>query len=51
MGGDATIGLSKMNVMSGGTSRISGTVAALGILVCIMGAYPLLNFIPIGTLR
>mmetsp|Transcript_19025 Transcript_19025/g.44797 ORF Transcript_19025/g.44797 Transcript_19025/m.44797 type:complete len:431 (+) Transcript_19025:793-2085(+) len=50
MGGDATIGLSKMNVMSGGTSRISGTVAALGILVCIMGAYPLLNFIPIAAL-
>jgi len=50
MGGDSTIGLSKMNVLSGGTSRISGTVAAVGILACIMGAYPLLNYIPIAAL-
>jgi SulP family sulfate permease len=50
MGGDSTVGLSKMNVLSCGTSRISATVASLGILACIMGAYPLLNFIPIVAL-
>jgi SulP family sulfate permease len=50
MGGDSTVGLSKMNVLSGGTSRVSGTVASLGVLACIMGAYPILNFIPIAAL-
>lgn len=50
MGGDSTVGLSKMNVMMGGTSRVSQIVASLGILACIMGAYPLLNYIPIAGL-
>jgi len=50
MGGDATIGLSKMNVISGGTSRISGVVASIGVVLCVTVAYPLLNLVPMSAL-
>lgn len=50
MGGDATIGLSKMNVISGGTSRISGVVASIGVLLSVTVAYPLLNLVPMSAL-
>jgi len=50
MGGDATIGLSKMNVISGGTSRISGVVASIGVVLSVTVAYPALNLVPMSAL-
>jgi len=50
MGGDAMIGLSTINCLNGGKGRLGPTVTALGIAVCMFGAYPLLNFIPVASL-
>mmetsp|Transcript_112972 Transcript_112972/g.319997 ORF Transcript_112972/g.319997 Transcript_112972/m.319997 type:complete len:229 (+) Transcript_112972:1-687(+) len=50
MGGDAMIGLSTINVLNGGTGRLGPTVTALGIMICMHGAYPLLNLIPMSAL-
>jgi len=50
MGGDAMIGLSTINILNGGTGRLGPTVTALGIMICMVGAYPLLNFIPVASL-
>lgn len=44
------IGLSVINGLNGGKGRISPIVTALVIMVSIMGAYPLLNFIPVSAL-
>lgn len=50
MGGNAMIGLSTVNTLNGGRGRVGPTVAAFGVMVCCMGAYELLNFIPIAAL-
>jgi len=50
MGGNAMIGLSTVNCLNGGTGRLGPTVTALGIMVCVMGAYPILNYIPVAAL-
>ena len=39
-----------MNCLNGGTGRLGPCVTALGIMACVMGAYPLLNFIPVAAL-
>lgn len=44
------IGLSTVNCLNGGTGRLGPCVTALGIMACVMGAYPLLNFIPVAAL-
>jgi SulP family sulfate permease len=50
MGGDAMIGLSTINCLNGGRGRLGPTVTALGVMLCTMVAYPLLNYIPISSL-
>jgi len=50
MGGDAMIGLSTINCLNGGTGRLGPTVTALGIMLCMFGCYPLLNYIPVASL-
>lgn len=50
MGGNAMIGLSTVNCLNGGTGRLAPTVTALLILVCCVGAYPMLNLIPVAAL-
>ena len=50
MGGCAMIGQSMINVHSGGTRRLSGIVAALGLLIIVVAAYPLINLIPVASL-
>merc|ERR1719171_2001395 len=50
MGGNAMIGLSTINCLNGGRYRLGPTVTALGIAISVMGAYPLLNFIPVAAL-
>merc|ERR1719215_2132192 len=50
MGGNAMIGLSTVNCLNGGRGRLGPTCTALGIMACVMGAYPLLNFIPVAAL-
>merc|ERR550532_2170449 len=50
MGGDAMIGLSTINCLNGGKGRLGPTVTAMGIMLCMFGAYPLLNFIPVSSL-
>jgi len=50
MGGDAMIGLSTINCLNGGKGRLAPTVTALGVMLCTMVAYPVLDFIPIASL-
>jgi len=50
MGGNAMIGLSTVNCLNGGRGRLGPSVTALGIMICTMGAYPVLNFIPVAAL-
>ncbi|BBP44006.1 SulP family inorganic anion transporter [Thiosulfativibrio zosterae] len=50
MGGCALIGQSMINVKSGGTGRLSGVTAALGLLVIVLIASPLIEMVPIGAL-
>ncbi|KAK3251244.1 hypothetical protein CYMTET_39413 [Cymbomonas tetramitiformis] len=50
MGGNAMIGLSTINGLSGGKGRLSTVTVALGVMCCIMGGYPVLNFIPVSAL-
>ena len=49
-GGDAMIGVTTVNCVGGGKGKLSSFVAALMTMIIIMGAYPLLNFIPLGAL-
>lgn len=49
-GGDAMIGVTTVNCVGGGRGRLSSFTAALMTMIIIMGAYPLLNFIPLGAL-
>merc|ERR1719189_2742746 len=50
MGGNAMIGLSPVNCLSGGRGRLGPSVTALGIFICVVGAYPVLNYIPVAAL-
>lgn len=50
MGGNAMIGLSTVNTLNGGRGRLGPTVTAAAIMICCMGAYEALNFIPIAAL-
>jgi SulP family sulfate permease len=50
MGGDAMIGLSTINCLNGGRGRLAPTVTALGIAICVMGGYKVLDFIPVSAL-
>ena len=52
MGGGATIGLSVINCNSGanGRYRISGVIAAIFVLIFVLGAYPLIEAIPSASL-
>ncbi|QBZ83568.1 Bicarbonate transporter BicA [Hydrogenovibrio crunogenus] len=50
MGGCALIGQSMINVNSGGTGRLSGISAALGLLVIVLIASTWIEMVPIGAL-
>jgi SulP family sulfate permease len=50
MGGCAMIGQSIINVESGGRGRLSGAVAAVGLLCFILFAAPLIEQVPIAAL-
>eukprot|EP00434_Breviolum_minutum_P026311 symbB.v1.2.023254.t1/scaffold2112.1/size106475/4 len=50
MGGNAMIGLSTINVLNGGRGRMAPTCTALVVMASVMGAYSLLNFIPVAAL-
>jgi len=50
MGGCAMIGQSIINVESGGRGRLSGTVAAIALLIFVLFAAPLIEQIPIAAL-
>ncbi|MEO0443960.1 MAG: SulP family inorganic anion transporter [Pseudomonadota bacterium] len=50
MGGCAMIGQSIINVESGGRGRLSGVVAAVGLLCFILFAAPLIEQVPIAAL-
>ncbi|WP_028486924.1 SulP family inorganic anion transporter [Thiomicrorhabdus chilensis] len=50
MGGCALIGQSMINVNSGGTGRLSGVTAALGLLVIVLIASSWIEMVPIGAL-
>ena len=50
MGGCAMIGQSLINVNAGGRGRLSGAVAALGLLAFILFAAPLIEQVPIAAL-
>lgn len=50
MGGCAMIGQSIINVNSGGRGRLSGTVAAIALLIFILFGAPLIEQIPIAAL-
>ena len=49
-GGDAMLGVTTVNCVAGGKGRTSSFVAALMCMIILMGAYPILNFIPLGCL-
>lgn len=50
MGGCALIGQSMINVNSGGIGRLSGISAAVGLLIIVLIASPLIEDVPIGAL-
>ncbi|CBZ53547.1 putative sulfate transporter [Neospora caninum Liverpool] len=50
MGGGAMIGLSVMNLRSGGKGKESGLLQAVFVFVLIAAAYKVLNFLPIAAL-
>jgi MFS superfamily sulfate permease-like transporter len=50
MGGNAMIGLSTINVLNGGQGRLAPTCTALIVMVATMGAYEILNVIPVAAL-
>ncbi|XP_065176004.1 putative sulfate transporter YbaR [Sycon ciliatum] len=50
MGGNAMIGLSTINCLNGGRGRLAPIITALVVMVMVMGAYPVLNFVPVAAL-
>lgn len=49
-GGSSMIGVTTVNCVGGSKGRISSILAAFATMVIILGAYPLLSFIPMGAL-
>jgi len=49
-GGNAMIGSSTIVAIAGGKTRVSALVAALVVMIISLGAYPLLNYIPLASL-
>lgn len=49
-GGNSEIGLTMVNVQSGGRTRIAATVSGLLVLVVVLVASPLINLIPLAGL-
>ncbi len=50
MGGCAMIGQSLININSGGRSRVSGIVAAVGLLVLVVVLKPVISMVPMAAL-
>jgi MFS superfamily sulfate permease-like transporter len=50
IGGGAMIGLSTIACLNDGRGRITPLCSALGILITVCAAYPVLNFIPMAAL-
>ncbi len=50
MGGCAMIGQSTININSGARKYLSGFVAAVGLLIIVLIAYPLIDIIPLGAI-
>ena len=50
MGGNAMIGSSTINCLNGGRGRLAPTVTALVVMIMVMGAYPVLNYVPVASL-
>lgn len=50
MGGCAMIGQSMLNIKSNGTGRLSGVIAALGLISIVLFGAPLIALIPVGAL-
>jgi len=46
----AMLGISTISMVNGGKGRVSSFVAALLVMIVMFGAYPLLNYIPLGVL-
>ena len=44
------LGISTISMVNGGKGRVSSFVAALLVMIVMFGAYPLLNYIPLGVL-
>ena len=44
------LGISTINFVNGGKGRVSSLTSALTVMIIIFGAYPLLNYIPLGVL-
>lgn len=49
-GGNSEIGLTMVNVQSGGRTRIAATVSGLLVLIVVLVASPLINLIPLAGL-
>jgi len=49
-GGDAMIGMTILNGMNGAEGRVSSVSCGLGIMILIMAAYPMLNYIPVAAI-
>lgn len=49
-GGNSEIGLTMVNVQSGGRTRIAATVSGLLVLIVVLAASPLINLIPLAGL-
>lgn len=49
-GGNSEIGLTMVNVQSGGRTRIAATVAGLLVLIVVLAASPVINLIPLAGL-
>jgi len=50
LGGDAMIGMSILNGLNGAQGRVSSLACGLGIMILMMAAFPVLNFIPVSAL-
>ena len=50
MGGCAMIGQSMINISSGGRGRLSGIVAGIGLLLCVVLLWPFIKMIPLAAL-
>merc|ERR1719324_119738 len=44
------IGLSTINCLNGGRTRLAPCITALGVLLMTAGCYPILNYIPVAAL-